>query len=85
MGLSVWQLLIIAVVILVLFGRGKISEMMGDFGKGVKSFKQGMNEEDKPSEPTRQIPPPHAGDGAVPPQSSDTRANDAKDDRGNTR
>ena len=38
------QLLIIALVILVLFGRGKISEMMGDFGKGVKSFKQGMNE-----------------------------------------
>jgi sec-independent protein translocase protein TatA len=40
-----WQLLIVAVVILVLFGRGRISEMMGDFGKGIKSFKQGMNEE----------------------------------------
>lgn len=40
------QLLIIAVVILVLFGRGKISEMMGDFGKGVKSFRSGMNEEE---------------------------------------
>ena len=48
MGLSVWQLLIIAAVILVLFGKGKISEMMGDFGKGVKSFKQGMADEDKP-------------------------------------
>ncbi|TMM48771.1 twin-arginine translocase TatA/TatE family subunit [Qipengyuania marisflavi] len=46
MGLSVWQLAIIAIVVLVLFGRGKISEMMGDFGKGIKSFKQGMNEED---------------------------------------
>ena len=45
MGLSVWQLAIIAIVILVLFGRGRISEMMGDFGKGIKSFKQGMNEE----------------------------------------
>ena len=44
MGLSVWQLAIIAVVVLVLFGRGRISEMMGDFGKGIKSFKQGMNE-----------------------------------------
>ncbi|MEC7421260.1 MAG: twin-arginine translocase TatA/TatE family subunit, partial [Pseudomonadota bacterium] len=41
MGLSVWQLAIIAVVVLVLFGRGRISEMMGDFGKGIKSFKQG--------------------------------------------
>ena len=47
MGLSVWQLAIIAVVVLVLFGRGRISEMMGDFGKGIKSFKQGLNEEEK--------------------------------------
>lgn len=82
MGFSVWQLLIVAVVILVLFGRGKISEMMGDFGKGVKSFKQGIADEDKPSEPTRQIPPPHAGDGAVPPLTPETRSTDTKDDRG---
>ncbi|MGB3378313.1 twin-arginine translocase TatA/TatE family subunit [Allopontixanthobacter sediminis] len=46
MSLGPWQLIIIALVILVLFGRGRISEMMGDFGKGIKSFKQGMNEED---------------------------------------
>lgn len=45
MGLSVWQIAIIAVVVLVLFGRGRISEMMGDFGKGISSFKKGMNEE----------------------------------------
>lgn len=45
MGLSVWQIAIIAVVILVLFGRGRISEMMGDFGKGISSFKKGMKEE----------------------------------------
>lgn len=49
MGLSIWQLLIIALVVLVLFGRGRISEMMGDFGKGIKSFKQGMNEDETPS------------------------------------
>ncbi len=90
MGLSVWQLLIIALVILVLFGRGKISEMMGDFGKGVKSFKAGMAEEDKPSQPTRQIPPPHAGDGAVPPQPAENRSTETSstksgDDRGNSR
>lgn len=47
MSLGPWQLIIIALVILVLFGRGRISEMMGDFGKGIKSFKQGMNEEEK--------------------------------------
>jgi sec-independent protein translocase protein TatA len=46
MGLSVPHLLIVALVVLVLFGRGRISEMMGDFGKGIKSFKQGMAEEE---------------------------------------
>jgi sec-independent protein translocase protein TatA len=52
MGLSVWQIAIIAVVILVLFGRGRISEMMGDFGKGISSFKKGMSEEtDSPAKP----------------------------------
>lgn len=45
-GIGVWQILIVALVILVLFGRGRISEMMGDFGKGVKSFKQGISDED---------------------------------------
>ena len=47
MSLGPWQLIIIAIVILVLFGRGKISEMMGDFGKGISSFKKGMKEEDE--------------------------------------
>jgi sec-independent protein translocase protein TatA len=46
MGLSLPHLIILAVVVLVLFGRGRISEMMGDFGKGIKSFKQGMSEEE---------------------------------------
>ena len=49
MSLGPFQLLIIALVILVLFGRGRISEMMGDFGKGVKSFRQGINEDDRPT------------------------------------
>ena len=48
-GLSLPHLIILALVVLILFGRGRISEMMGDFGKGIKSFKQGMNEEtDRP-------------------------------------
>lgn len=47
-GLSIWHWLIVLVIVLVLFGRGKVSEIMGDFGKGIKSFKQGMNEEDEP-------------------------------------
>ncbi len=57
MGIGWPQLLLIAIVILVLFGRGRISEMMGDFGKGIKSFKTGMAEEvdDKPAEPAPRI------------------------------
>lgn len=60
MGLSLPHLIILALVVLVLFGRGRISEMMGDFGKGIKSFKEGMAEENKPTPPSAQIPPPSA-------------------------
>lgn len=45
--------LVVAVVVLVLFGRGKIAATMGDFGKGVKSFRKGLAEDD-PSK--RQLP-----------------------------
>jgi sec-independent protein translocase protein TatA len=47
---GLFQILIIALIILVLFGRGRISEMMGDFGKGIKSFKKGLgDDEDGPA------------------------------------
>ncbi len=47
-GLSIWHLLLIAVVVLVLFGgRGKLSDIMGDFAKGIKSFKKGMSDDDE--------------------------------------
>ena len=59
-GLSLPHLIILALVVLILFGRGRISEMMGDFGKGIKSFKEGMSEEtNRPvTPPASQIPPP---------------------------
>lgn len=57
MSLSHW--LIVAIVVLLLFGRGKISELMGDVAKGIKSFKQGLAEDDQaspaPSQPARTI------------------------------
>ncbi|MBA5776729.1 twin-arginine translocase TatA/TatE family subunit [Stappia sp. F7233] len=57
MGISIWQLLIIAVIVVLLFGRGKISELMGDVAKGIKSFKKGMAEDDdKPAESPAQSP-----------------------------
>jgi sec-independent protein translocase protein TatA len=42
---SIWHWLIVLVVVLLLFGRGKIPELMGDMAKGIKSFKKGMSEE----------------------------------------
>lgn len=53
-GLSPAHLIFFAIVVLILFGRGRISEFMGDFGKGIKSFKQGMSEEANPQPP---VPP----------------------------
>jgi len=65
---SVWHWVIVALVILVLFGRGRISEMMGDLGKGIKSFKHGMSEEnDRPATPPpAQIAPPPAAPAPAP-------------------
>tara|TARA_R110001599_G_scaffold10093_5_gene49954 strand:+ start:30137 stop:30367 length:231 start_codon:yes stop_codon:yes gene_type:complete len=53
---SVWQILIVAALVLILFGRGRISEMMGDVGKGIRSFKKGITEEEASAEkPTPKI------------------------------
>ncbi|MGF1456735.1 MAG: twin-arginine translocase TatA/TatE family subunit [Alphaproteobacteria bacterium] len=46
MSLSVWQILIVALLIVLLFGRGKISEVMGDVAKGIKNFKKGMSDDE---------------------------------------
>ena len=43
---SIWHWLIVLVVVLLLFGRGKIPELMGDMAKGIKSFKKGMSDPD---------------------------------------
>ena len=45
MSIGIWQVVIIGVIVVLLFGRGKISELMGDVAKGIKSFKKGMAEE----------------------------------------
>ena len=50
-SMSIWHWIIVLAVGLLLFGgRGKISELMGDFAKGIKSFKKGLAEEDKPED-----------------------------------
>jgi sec-independent protein translocase protein TatA len=45
-GTSIWHWLVVGIIVLLLFGRGKISEMMGDVAKGIKAFKKGMSEEE---------------------------------------
>ncbi len=47
-ALSIWHILILAIVALLLFGgRGKISDLMGDVAKGIRSFRKGLNEPDE--------------------------------------
>ena len=46
--IGIWQIVIVAVVVVLLFGRGKISELMGDVAKGINSFKKGLKDEDDP-------------------------------------
>ena len=47
---SIWQLLIVLVIVLLLFGRGKIPQLMGDMAKGIKSFKKGMSSKEEDEE-----------------------------------
>tara|TARA_Y100001949_G_scaffold159115_1_gene149814 strand:- start:219 stop:425 length:207 start_codon:yes stop_codon:yes gene_type:complete len=44
MSIGFWQIAIVVVLVVLLFGRGKISGLMGDVAKGIKSFKKGMKE-----------------------------------------
>jgi sec-independent protein translocase protein TatA len=45
MGLSFWHIIIVLIVVVLLFGRGRISDLMGDVAKGIKSFKKGMSDD----------------------------------------
>ena len=55
MGISVWQILLIVLVGILLFGAGRLPRLMGDMAKGIKSFREGMKEEisDDSSEVTK--------------------------------
>ena len=60
-----WGLLLIAIVVLVLFGRGKIAGLMGEMGKGITSFKKGLREgsEELADQRDQVTPPPPATSG----------------------
>jgi len=50
MSISFWQVAIVVALVVLLFGRGKISELMGDVAKGITSFKKGLREDESESE-----------------------------------
>lgn len=52
-----WQLGLVLLVVILLFGKGKVSDLMGDVAKGIKAFKKGMSEEEAPAASTAQTPP----------------------------
>ncbi len=56
-GASIWHWIVVGLIVVLLFGRGKISEMMGDVAKGIKAFKKGMSEDDTPAKPVRPSEP----------------------------
>jgi sec-independent protein translocase protein TatA len=52
---SIWHWAIVILIVVLLFGRGKISDLMGDVAKGIKSFKRGLSEEDSAAEDQKAI------------------------------
>ncbi|HEX8308737.1 MAG TPA: twin-arginine translocase TatA/TatE family subunit [Allosphingosinicella sp.] len=81
-GLSIWHWLVVGVIILLLFGKGRFSDMMGDVAKGLKSFKKGMSEEDEPAAARTAEPPRRLTDEAtVLPPAERSRETDLGDRR----
>lgn len=56
-GVSIWHWIVVGVIVMLLFGRGKVSELMGDVAKGIKSFKKGMAEDDEPAPSATNVDP----------------------------
>jgi sec-independent protein translocase protein TatA len=79
-GLSIWHLLLVGVVVMVLFGKGRVSDLMEDVGKGIKSFKKGIADDEPASLKTvthvdGQPVPPAAQPVTPPPITSPTENN----------
>lgn len=57
-SMSIWHWLVVGILVMLLFGRGKFSGMMGDVAKGIKEFKKGMAEDDEAKTPPSRIEGP---------------------------
>lgn len=58
MSLSIWHVILVLVVVLIIFGAGKLPRVMGDVAKGIKNFKSGLGSDDEPPPPKPAEPPP---------------------------
>ncbi|MCD0421581.1 MAG: twin-arginine translocase TatA/TatE family subunit [Rhodopseudomonas sp.] len=54
-SLSIWHWIVVIAVVLLLFGRGKISDLMGDVAQGIKSFKKGLQDDEKTAETSEPV------------------------------
>ncbi len=54
-SMSIWHWIVVIAVVLLLFGRGKISDLMGDVAQGIKAFKKGMSDDDKTAEKSESV------------------------------
>jgi len=77
MGPSWWQILVVLVLFVLLFGRGKISDLMGDVAKGIKSFKAGMADDDEARPEPPEPPEPKVIEHETPPPKPKPRAKTA--------
>lgn len=78
---SLMHWIVVAAIIVILFGAGKLPRVTGDFAKGIKAFKAGMKEEDEPetaASPTHLLPPGAAAGSAVPAPSVERSREPAK-------
>jgi len=74
MGIGgIWQWVVVLVIVLILFGgRGKISQLMGDFGKGLKSFKKGVKDDEPDSVESQDAPPAAQASSEAKPEKTDS-------------
>ena len=76
MSIGFWQIAIVVVLVVLLFGRGKISSLMGDVAKGIKSFKKGMKEPEQDLTES-----PSSQDLAESPSSKETSSEDSNSEK----
>ena len=83
-SMSIWHWIVVIAVVLLLFGRGKISDLMGDVAQGIKAFKKGMSEDEKPTadkaEPMKTIDANSQGSAPQPSDVNRQRVDSARPD-----